>query len=120
MAQKLEKQKGDSFTLNGFTVQDAWELGHLLHVRLSPLLTPTMISISLPIAARLGSMARKRNTVLRFGCSTWYMHCKFAGDKEAFRSKYGLSPQQAGTYAIRGGAVPIHVPGFEGMVAWSW
>lgn len=60
---------------------------------------------------------RKRSTVLRFGTSTWFMHCKFAGDEEAFRLKYGMSPDKAGEYAIHGGGVPIRVKGVEGVVA---
>jgi uncharacterized protein (UPF0303 family) len=45
------------------------------------------------------------------------MHCKFAGDEEAFRAKYGMDREQAGRYAIHGGAVPIRVRGVEGVVA---
>lgn len=62
-------------------------------------------------------MRRKRNTVFRFGASTWFMHCKFAGDEEAFRAKYGMSPELAQEYAIHGGGVPIRVRGVEGVVA---
>jgi len=61
-------------------------------------------------------VARKRKTVLRWGCSTWYMHCKFGGDEIAFREKYGLG-NSAGDYAIHGGGVPIRVSGVEGVVA---
>jgi uncharacterized protein (UPF0303 family) len=59
---------------------------------------------------------RKRNTVLRWGVSTWYMHCKFGGDEKAFAEKYGLGGK-AGEYAIHGGGVPIRVKGVEGVVA---
>jgi len=61
-------------------------------------------------------VARKRKTVLRWGVSTWYMHCKFGGDEVAFREKYGLG-EKAGEYAIHGGGVPIRVTGVEGVVA---
>lgn len=55
--------------------------------------------------------------MLRFGCSTWFMHCKFDGDEELFRSKYGMDREQAAKYAIHGGAIPIRVRGVEGVVA---
>jgi uncharacterized protein (UPF0303 family) len=61
-------------------------------------------------------VARKRKTVLRWGVSTWYMHCKFSGDEMAFREKYGLG-NSAGEYAIHGGGVPIRVTGVEGVIA---
>lgn len=54
--------------------------------------------------------------MLRWGVSTWYMHCKFDGDEKAFAEKYGLGPD-AGSYAIHGGGVPIRVVGVEGVVA---
>jgi uncharacterized protein (UPF0303 family) len=60
---------------------------------------------------------RKRNSVFRWGSSTWFLHCKFKGDEEIFAAKYGLSKQQASAYAIHGGAVPIYVEGVEGVVA---
>lgn len=60
---------------------------------------------------------RKRSTVLRFGVSTWFMHCKFDADEEGFRAKYGMSADQAQNYAIHGGGVPIRVAGVEGIVA---
>lgn len=45
------------------------------------------------------------------------MHLKFKGDEKAFAAKYGLSPEDASTYAIHGGAVPVFVKGVEGVVA---
>ena len=61
-------------------------------------------------------VARKRKTVLRWGVSTWYMHCKFEGDEPAFAAKYGLGTS-ANEYAIHGGGIPIRVTGVEGVVA---
>ncbi|KAI8960841.1 hypothetical protein F5Y11DRAFT_349158 [Daldinia sp. FL1419] len=123
----------DSFTLESFTAEDAWELGHLLYARLLPFSAqkPTLVSISLASGQVLFQTAvgsgtapdneiwvqRKRNTVLRFGASTWFQHCKYAGDEEAFRLKFGMSPEQAEKYAIHGGGVPIRVKGVEGIVA---
>ncbi|TVY46010.1 UPF0303 protein [Lachnellula occidentalis] len=120
-----------SLTLPRFTTDDAWTLGCALRTRLLPIATPVVISISLANAnqplfhscTHSGVMpdndswvARKRKTVLRWGCSTWYMHCKFAGDEVAFREKYGLGGS-AGEYAIHGGGIPIRVKGVEGVVA---
>ncbi|KAI1765475.1 hypothetical protein GGR53DRAFT_489863 [Hypoxylon sp. FL1150] len=128
------KASCDSFLLESFTAEDAWELGHLLYARLLPYSShkPTLISISLANSSQVlfqcavGSgvapdnelwVQRKRNTVLRFGTSTWFQHCKYAGDEEAFRAKFGMSPVQAENYAIHGGGVPIRVKGVEGIVA---
>ncbi|KAI0888702.1 uncharacterized protein GGS22DRAFT_152194 [Annulohypoxylon maeteangense] len=126
------KAKCDSFLFESFTVEDAWELGHHLYARLLPFAPqkPTLISISLATGqvvfqCAVGSgtvpdnelwVQRKRNTVLRFGTSTWFQHCKYAGDEEAFRVKFGMSPAQAENYAIHGGGVPIRVKGVEGIV----
>ncbi|ORY60101.1 uncharacterized protein BCR38DRAFT_460062 [Pseudomassariella vexata] len=128
------KASCDSFVLSSFTAQDAWELGHLLYARLLPFASkqPTLISIALANSSQVlfqtavGSGAvpdnetwvqRKRNSVLRWGCSTWFLHCKYAADEELFRAKFGMSEEQAGKYAIHGGGVPIRVQGVEGIVA---
>ncbi|KYK61132.1 DUF967 domain protein [Drechmeria coniospora] len=124
---------GNGFTLASWTASDAWELGHLLHARLSSWGSsrPALISISLASGLVLfqsatGSgltpdngvwVARKRKTVLRFGVSSWLVGRKFGGDEGAFAAKYGLSPDQASEYAIHGGGVPIRVAGVEGVVA---
>jgi uncharacterized protein (UPF0303 family) len=100
-------------------------LGHLLYARLLPFSVaenrPTVISIALAnsthvlFQAAVGAgtlpdndlwVTRKRNTVLRFSASSWFLHCKFGGDEEVFRKKFGMSEDQAGSYAIHGGAVP--------------
>lgn len=44
------------------------------------------------------------------------MHNKFEGDEKGFAEKYTLG-EEAGTYAIHGGGVPIRVKGVEGVVA---
>lgn len=128
------KEQCDSFTLESFTTEDAWELGHLLYARLLPFAAqkPTLISIALANSGQVlfqtavgaGTapdneiwVARKRASVLRWGTSTWLLHCKYDGDEEAFRAKFGMSQEQAGNYAIHGGAVPIRVKGVEGIVA---
>ncbi|KPM39028.1 hypothetical protein AK830_g7532 [Neonectria ditissima] len=126
--------EGRSLTFSSFTTEDALELGHLLLARLLPIAKerPAVISISLANSGQVvfqsvtGSgivpdnehwLRRKRNTVLRFGLSTWFMHCKFKGDEEAFAAKFAIGDEKKGDYAIHGGAVPIHVHGVEGVVA---
>ncbi|KAK1998108.1 hypothetical protein LX36DRAFT_576905 [Colletotrichum falcatum] len=130
------KADGDSFTLSSFTYEDAFELGHLLHARLLPFALrdgrPTLVSIALAGSQQTlfqtcvgpGGPAdhevwvqRKRNSVLRWGCSTWLLHNKTGGDEGLFASKSGMSAEQAGKYAIHGGGVPIRVRGVEGVVA---
>jgi uncharacterized protein (UPF0303 family) len=120
-----------SLVFEHFTTNDAWELGSALRNRLMTFPIPVVINISLAnqnqtlfhTCTHPGVMpdndswvSRKRKTVLRWGCSTWYMHCKFGGDEVAFREKYGLG-NSAGDYAIHGGGVPIRVTGVEGVVA---
>ncbi|ROW09320.1 hypothetical protein VPNG_05862 [Cytospora leucostoma] len=125
------KADGNSFIFDSFTVQDAWILGNLLRSRLLPFPTATLISIALANGTVIFQTAtgsgvvpdneiwvqRKRNTVLRWGNSSWFMHCKYDGDEAAFKAKSGMSEDQASKYSIHGGAVPIHVQGVEGVVA---
>jgi uncharacterized protein (UPF0303 family) len=116
-------------------VDDAWYLGQRLLARLAPFASrgrPAVISISLANPGQVlfqtvtgpGTspdnevwIQRKRNSALRFGCSSWYLHCKFNGDHELFRAKNGMDREQASKYALHGGAVPIRVRGVEGIVA---
>lgn len=124
---------GPGFTLSSFTTQDALELGHLLHARLlafaperSALINISTSSGQTIYQSVAGSgttpdneiwVNRKRTTVLRFGVSSWMMGRKFGGDEALFASKFCLDPEQAGKYAIHGGAIPIRVQGFDGIVA---
>lgn len=120
-----------SLILPHFNVDDAWELGCRLRARLLSVPKPVVINISLAnqnqtlfhACTHRGVLpdndvwvARKRKTVLRWGVSTWYMHCKYNGDETAFRDVYGLG-NSAGEYAIHGGGMPIRVEGVEGVVA---
>jgi len=62
-------------------------------------------------------VSRKRNAVIRFGCSTWQLHNKFnSGDEELFAKKMGLG-EKAGEYAIHGGGVPVFVKNCDTPVA---
>jgi uncharacterized protein (UPF0303 family) len=76
---------------------------------------------------------RKRNTVLRFGVSSWAMRMKMVAGlggvgaatadevEAAFVKKYGLVSGSGGAvadeYAIHGGGYPVRVRGVEGVVA---
>ncbi|RSL62613.1 hypothetical protein CEP54_005586 [Fusarium duplospermum] len=129
------KADSDSFTLASFTTEDAFELGNLLYARLYPFALegkPTLISISLANSSQViyqtvtgpgvtpdneSWVRRKRNTVLRFGSSSWYMHNRFKGDEVDFAAKFAISDSRKGDYAIHGGAIPIRVQGVEGIVA---
>nr|POF03462.1 upf0303 protein [Quercus suber] len=121
-----------SLVFPSFTASIAWTLGSSLRTRLLAFSKPTVIDISLAHGCHClfhatthsgtspdndGWVARKRNTVLRFGCSTWFMHNKFGGDEPAFAAKYGLLGEKAGDYAIHGGGWPVRVKGVEGVVA---
>lgn len=121
----------NSLSFPTFTANTAWTLGTLLRTRLLAFAKPTVIDISLAhgnhclfhAVTHSGTapdndswVARKRNTVLRFGNSTWYMHNKFQGDEPAFAAKFALGTK-AGDYAIHGGGFPVRVQGVEGIVA---
>ncbi|RYP10111.1 hypothetical protein DL765_008205 [Monosporascus sp. GIB2] len=47
----------------------------------------------------------------------WFLHCKFEGEEELLRLKYGMSQEHSSTYAIYGGAVPIRDIGVNGVIA---
>lgn len=124
-----------------FTAADAWDIGCALRQRLLYSPKPCVISISLSTSQPLffctsgnaesptpapGSntqldnaswVARKSKTVLRFGVPSYYMNIRFAGDELKFRNTFGMGAEEAGAYAIHGGAVPIKVKGVEGVVA---
>ncbi|KAJ5105407.1 hypothetical protein NUU61_002754 [Penicillium alfredii] len=139
-----------------FTTNTAWTLGTALRTRILSLPAgqrkPALISIAHATATTGGGplhvvfqcatesgtipdnenwVRRKRNTVLRWGVSSWAMRQKTvaglsadatAADIEsAFVKKYALASANGGAvadeYAIHGGAYPIRVRGVEGIVA---
>jgi len=121
----------NSLVFPHFTTQTAWTLGSLLRTRLMGFSKSTIIDISLAhgnhclfhAATHSGTnpdndswVSRKRNTVLRFGKSTWYMHNKYQGNESEFAAKFSLGPR-AGDFAIHGGGWPLRVRGVEGVVA---
>ncbi|OQD66323.1 hypothetical protein PENDEC_c048G01467 [Penicillium decumbens] len=141
-------------TFNTFTTSTAWTLGTALRERILNLpdnqRKPALISIALATATGGGPphvlfqcatdsgtipenenwVRRKRNTVLRWGFSSWAMRQKVvlgAGSAAAdvveatFVKKYALASANGGAvaddYAIHGGGYPIRVKGVEGIVA---
>ncbi|KAK5662421.1 hypothetical protein OQA88_8332 [Cercophora sp. LCS_1] len=129
------KNDGNSFTFETFTADDAWDLGHLIHARLKPFAAqgqPALISISLANTGQIlfqcvtGSgitpdheiwAQRKRNAVLRWTKSTYFLAREFDHDEAKFKQVFQLSEEQASRYAIHGGGIPIRVRGIEGIVA---
>ena len=123
-------QVDSSLVFPSFDSTTAWALGSLLRTRLLTHANPTCISINLanttPLfyaATKPGTtpdntswVQRKQRSVLRFGCSTWFLSNKFGGDEGAFAAKYGLG-ERVGDYAIHGGGWPVRVRGVEGVVA---
>lgn len=120
-----------SLTFPAFTSQTAWTLGTALRNKLLAFPKPAVVDISLAhgnhclfhCTTHSGTVPdndswvdRKRNTVLRWGVSTWYMHNKFAGDEAAFAAKFALGGR-AGEFAIHGGGWPVRVRGVEGLAA---
>ncbi|KAF9696913.1 hypothetical protein EKO04_004644 [Ascochyta lentis] len=119
-------------TLPTWTSNTAFELGVALRTRLLTFDNPCVINISTissPPHVLFHAVthsnttldnefwvARKRNAVVRWGCSTWLLQNRFQGDEEGFRVKMGLG-DKAGEYAIHGGGVPVFVKGVEGVVA---
>lgn len=61
-------------------------------------------------------VARKRQSVIRWGRSSWWLHVYFKGDEKAFADKMALG-ERAGEYAIHGGAVPVFVDNVDQPVA---
>jgi uncharacterized protein (UPF0303 family) len=122
-----------------FTAETAWELGNALRSRLLDFPAAAVINISLAnnnqllfhAVTRSGTqpdndlwVARKRNTVLRWGKSTWHMRAaaleawRQSDSKEMetlFAEKYALG-DTANQYAIHGGGFPVRVSGVEGVV----
>ncbi|GFN16922.1 hypothetical protein AtubIFM56815_005084 [Aspergillus tubingensis] len=132
-----------------FTSSTAWTLGLALRERILSLpptqRKPALISITLTggsephvifqCATEPGTVAdnevwvrRKRNTVLRWGVSSWLMRQKMLSSsgaeasevEAAFVRKFALTSTGGGgaadEFAIHGGAFPIRVRGVDGIV----
>jgi uncharacterized protein (UPF0303 family) len=134
-----------------FTAETAWQLGNALRDRILRLPNgqrkPALISIALsggvPLhvvfqsATESGTIPdnenwvrRKRNTVLRWGISSWAMRQKTINGlaagasadqiEAAFVKKYAVPSANGGAvadeYAIHGGGYPIRVQGVDGVI----
>lgn len=153
----IAQETSDEYAFRSFTAETAWALGTALRARVLSLPAgrrkPALISISLgggtgipgqpphvvfQSATEPGTVPdneewvrRKRNTVLRWGLSTWAMRMKTAAGlgtlgtadqiEAAFVRKYALAGSNGGAvaddYAIHGGGFPVRVRGVEGVVA---
>jgi uncharacterized protein (UPF0303 family) len=138
-------------TFDTFTSETAWKLGNALRDRVLSLpdgqRKPALISIALtggsPLhivfqsATERGTIPdnenwvrRKRNTVLRWGVSSWAMRQKTVSGlaagasadqiEAAFVKKYAVASATGGAvadeYAIHGGAYPVRVRDVDGVV----
>ncbi|CAI7657686.1 unnamed protein product [Penicillium glandicola] len=134
-----------------FTAETAWQLGNALRERILRLpdgqRKPSLISITLTggaphhvvfqsvtesgtIPDNENWVRRKRNTVLRWGISSWAMRQKTVSGlaagasadeiEAAFVKKYAVPSANggavAGEYAIHGGGYPIRVHGVDGVI----
>ena len=92
-----------SFTFAHFTCEHAWVIGNILRNALRTIDCAALIHISLSSSQTLfhapsmpgmmpdaeAQVKRKRETVLRWGHSTWFMRCKHGNDK-GLAEYYGL------------------------------
>lgn len=131
--QELAREE-KSFTFAHFTCEHAWVIGNILRNALRTIDVPALIHISLSSSQTLfhapsmpgmmpdaeAQITRKKDTVLRWGHSTWYMQCKF-GDSGQFAQHYGLDGSAGengkGRFSLEGGGYPVFVKGLEGCVA---
>lgn len=152
----IAQESSQEQTFQSFTADTAWTLGNALRDRILSLPNtqrkPALISIMLATATSGGTpphilfqsatesgtvpdnenwVRRKRNTVLRWGVSSWALRQKTiagltagataAEIESAFLKKFALESSNGGAvadeYAIHGGGYPIRVRGVEGVVA---
>ena len=118
-----------SFTFNHFTCEHAWVIGNILRNSLRTAECPALIHISIANQTLFHSPSlpgmmpdhekwaeRKRNTVLRWGHSTWFVSCQFEGDFNRFTDHHAMSGDERSMYTLEGGGYPVYVKGVEGVV----
>ncbi|KAH8704970.1 DUF967 domain protein [Talaromyces proteolyticus] len=136
-------ETSSSAIFSSFTASTAWSLGTALRARIQSLPAdqrkPAVISITQTQGNQVLFQAvtesgtgpdneewvrRKRNTVLRWGLSTWALRQKIAAtaptDVEvAFSRKFALKSSNGSgipdDYAIHGGGFPVRVKGIDGL-----
>jgi uncharacterized protein (UPF0303 family) len=122
-------QEEKSFTFAHFTCEHAWVIGNILRNALRTTSVPALIHIATSSQTLFhtpsmpGTMPdaeswahRKKNTVLRWGHSTWYISCQFDGDYKRFAEYHAMSGDEWSKYTIEGGGYPVFVKGVEGVV----
>ncbi|OAL51251.1 hypothetical protein IQ07DRAFT_508039 [Pyrenochaeta sp. DS3sAY3a] len=127
LAELAKEEK--SFTFAHFTCEHAWVIGNILRNALRTADCPAIIHISLANQTLFHAPSlpgimpdseswtqRKRNTVLRWGHSTWYMYSQFEGDYKRFAEYHAMSGDEWAKYTIEGGGYPVFVKGVEGVV----
>ena len=118
-----------SFTFNHFTCEHAWVIGNILRNALRTAECPALIHISLANQTLFHSPSlpgimpdhevwtqRKRNTVLRWGHSTWYLSSQFDSNYKNFTEYHAMIGEECAKYTVEGGGYPIFVKGLEGCV----
>ncbi|CAA9958235.1 hypothetical protein CFE70_001780 [Pyrenophora teres f. teres 0-1] len=118
-----------SFTFNHFTCEHAWVIGNILRNSLRTAECPALIHISIANQTLFHSPSlpgmmpdhekwaeRKRNTVLRWGHSTWFVSCQFDGDFKRFTDHHAMGGDERSMYTLEGGGYPVFVKGVEGVV----
>ncbi|KAK9893910.1 hypothetical protein P389DRAFT_110243 [Cystobasidium minutum MCA 4210] len=135
----------NSFTFDTFTSDTAFSIGSLLRQRIPELVPhgpPAAIHIALATGggntlfhavskASSGSgssiapdndtwIARKKDTVFKWGISSYALHYKFKGlatqeDVNYFGARYGT--ENIGRYCLFGGGFPVRIKGVDGVVA---
>jgi uncharacterized protein (UPF0303 family) len=122
-------QEEKSFTFAHFTCEHAWVIGNILRNALRTASVSALIHVSMSnqtlfhTPSMPGTMPdaetwaqRKKNTVLRWGHSTWYISCQFDGDYKRFAEYHAMSGDEWSKYTIEGGGYPVFVKGVEGVV----
>jgi len=117
------------FTFSHFTCEHAWVIGNILRNALRTADCACLIDISLPALTLFHApsmpgvmpdselwVQKKKNTVLRWGHSTWYMGCAFDWDYKRFAEYHAMSGDEWAKYTIEGGGYPVFVKGVEGSV----
>ena len=112
-----------SFTFNHFTCEHAWVIGNILRNALRTAECPALIQISSANQTLFHSPSlpgimpdhekwseRKRNTVLRWGHSTWFMSCQFEGDYKRFAEHNAMSGDEWSRYPSTRSESPAILP----------
>lgn len=124
---KIDEQEGQCILL-GFNADYAFELGSQIRQRAKNADKCIVIDITtvtgltwFRATSGLGTnldnqnwVARKRNAVIRFGRSSFFLGCKMRQQGKTLQEAYGVSDTE---YAAHGGGFPIRVNGVEGPVA---